>query len=175
QCFRTGARLRSYYPFRQGFALLHPSLAHGLYGHTRGARRIRPRLVRGRPQGRRQDRGQPDLPSQRGGPGPSRSRGAQDDRFDPAPAVSLDRSVFWEPWEGRGLEHLRLGFAEDHIVARGVVLGMAGPSPFELRYKIKCDLGWRTRKLDLELYDLHGCHERHIRTHGDGNWHEAGR
>jgi uncharacterized protein len=89
--------------------------------------------------------------------------------------VSAERSVFWQPWEGPGLEHLRLSIADGHIVGRGVVLGMTGSSPFELRYKIRCDTAWRTRKLDLELYDLHGCHERHIRTDGDGNWHEEGR
>ena len=71
------------------------------------------------------------------------------------------------------MEHLRLTLESDHVVARGEVLGVAALQPFRLRYKIKCDADWRTRKLDLELYDLHGCRERHIRADGQGNWRDA--
>jgi hypothetical protein len=84
--------------------------------------------------------------------------------------MAAERSVFWQPWQGLGMEHLRLVHYEDHIVARGEVLGIAGLAPFRLRYKIKCDLAWHTRKVDLELYDLHGCHDRHLKADGQGNW-----
>lgn len=73
------------------------------------------------------------------------------------------------------MEHLRLTYHEDHIVARGDVLGIAALAPFRLRYKIKCDLGWHTRKVDLELYDLHGCRERHVKADGAGNWQDEER
>ena len=88
--------------------------------------------------------------------------------------MSDERIVFWQPWQGQGLEHLRLTRHEDHLVARGEVMALAGTSPFRLRYKIKCDTGWRTHKLDMELYDLHGCRERHIKADGAGNWREEG-
>ena len=84
--------------------------------------------------------------------------------------MASERSIFWQPWQGQGMEHLRLTYNDDHIVARGDVQGMAALAPFRLRYKIKCDLGWHTRKLDLELCDLHGCRERHIKADGQGNW-----
>lgn len=89
--------------------------------------------------------------------------------------MATARSVFWRPWQDQGMEHLRLTYHEDHIVARGEVLGIAALAPFRLRYKIKCDLGWHTRKVDLELYDLHGCHERHVKADGVGNWQDEER
>jgi hypothetical protein len=87
--------------------------------------------------------------------------------------MSGERSIFWQPWQGQGMEHLRLTFHEDHIVAHGDVMAIAGSSPFRLRYKIKCDSGWHTRKLDLEVHDLHGCRERHVKADGQGNWRDA--
>ena len=86
--------------------------------------------------------------------------------------MSGERSVFWQPWQGQGMEHLRLTFLEDHIVARGDVMAIAGSSPFRLRYKIKCDSAWHTRKLELEVHDRHGSRERHIKADGQGNWHD---
>ena len=50
-----------------------------------------PGAVRRRPQGRGQDRGQSDLSAEGGGPGPSRSRGAQDHRLD-RPAALTSRA-----------------------------------------------------------------------------------
>jgi uncharacterized protein len=84
--------------------------------------------------------------------------------------MSEERCIFWQPWQGQGMEHLRLALESDHIVARGEVQAIASLQPFRLRYKIKCDAAWRTRKVDLELYDLHGCRERHIKADGLGNW-----
>jgi hypothetical protein len=86
--------------------------------------------------------------------------------------MSRERSLFWAPWEGQGLEHLRLTLGEDEIVGRGTVLGVADGVPFRLRYKAKCDPRWRLRKLELELDDIHGSRERLLRTDGAGNWRE---
>jgi uncharacterized protein len=86
--------------------------------------------------------------------------------------MSNERSIFWAPWDGHGLEHLRLTVDDEEIVGRGLVLGFAGGGPFRLRYKIKCDRHWRTRKLELEIYDIHGMRERRMRADGKGNWSE---
>ena len=51
--------------------------------------------------------------------------------------MSGERSIFWQPWQGQGMEHLRLTLDDEEIVARGLVLGFAGGMPFRLRYKIK--------------------------------------
>jgi len=86
--------------------------------------------------------------------------------------MSSERSIFWAPWDGQGLEHLRLTLDEEEIVGRGIVLGFAGGAPFRLRYKIKCDRHWRTRKVELEIYDIHGVRDRRLRADGKGNWSE---
>jgi hypothetical protein len=87
-----------------------------------------------------------------------------------APATRRERQVFWAPWQGAGLEHLRLELAEDEVVARGTVLGLAEGMPFRLRYKIKCDGHWRPRKIELSLADIHGERDRRLRADGAGNW-----
>ena len=86
--------------------------------------------------------------------------------------MSKERSVFWGPWDGQGMEHLRLALDGEEIVAKGTVLGFASGSPFRLRYKIKCTPDWRARKLELEVSDLHGTRERKIRSNGEGHWRE---
>jgi hypothetical protein len=90
--------------------------------------------------------------------------------------MSRERSVFWAPWDGQGMEHLRLLLDDEEIVAKGLVLGFAAGAPFRLRYKIKCDRRWRTRKLEMEVSDLHEPRERKLRSDGEGNWreHEGG-
>lgn len=90
--------------------------------------------------------------------------------------MSSERSVFWGPWDGQGMEHLRLTQDGEEIVAKGTVLGFAAGAPFRLRYKIKCTPDWRTRKLEMEVSDLHGTRERKIRSNGEGHWrdHDGG-
>lgn len=82
----------------------------------------------------------------------------------------LDRTVFWAPWSGPGLEHLRLREADGGYVATGTVLGLAAGAPFRLLYKIKCDAQWRTRKVILDC--LSAADERLVtlRSDGKGNW-----
>jgi len=74
------------------------------------------------------------------------------------------------------MEHLRLLLDDEEIVAKGLILGFAAGAPFRLRYKIKCDRHWHTRKLEMEVSDLHGTRERKLRSDGEGNWreHEGG-
>ena len=42
--------------------------------------------------------------------------------------MSRERSVFWGPWDGQGMEHLRLALDGEEIVAKGTVLGFAAPN-----------------------------------------------
>ena len=39
--------------------------------------------------------------------------------------MSRERSIFWGPWDGQGMEHLRLLLDDEEIVAKGLVLGFA--------------------------------------------------
>jgi hypothetical protein len=82
----------------------------------------------------------------------------------------LDRTVFWAPWSGPGLEHLHLRAADGGYVANGVVLGVSGGRPFRLHYKVKCDADWRTRKVVLEAHGLDGEKVRILRSDGRGRW-----
>jgi hypothetical protein len=61
--------------------------------------------------------------------------------------------VMWTPWEGRGLEHLRLRIGESGIEADGVVIGEEDEVAFRARYVIRCDPGWRTREVTVDPLD----------------------
>lgn len=80
---------------------------------------------------------------------------------------ALDRTVFWTPVEGPGLEHLRLRSSGDGFEADGMVLGIDGTTPFRLHYRIATDGAWRTRRVLLQLITPDG--ERVQRLFGDGH------
>lgn len=83
----------------------------------------------------------------------------------------LDRTVFWTPWSGPGLEHLRLRAADDvGYVANGTVLGLEDGVPFRLQYEIKIDGDWRVRQTILDLHHSGGSRVLTLRTDGRGHW-----
>jgi uncharacterized protein len=77
----------------------------------------------------------------------------------------------WAQWDGPGLEHLRLRLRESGIEADGVVAGEEGGIAFRARYVIRCDPRWRTRELVVDPLD--GSDPLHLRSDGEGDWHEA--
>ncbi len=85
-------------------------------------------------------------------------------------APALDRTIFWAPWSGPGLEHLHLRATDGGYVANGVILGVADNRPFRLHYKVKCDSDWRTRKVALEAHGLDGETVCILRSDGRGRW-----
>jgi hypothetical protein len=85
-------------------------------------------------------------------------------------AAPLRRTVFWQPVEGAGLEHLRLRAVDAGYVAAGTVMGIAGDTPYRLHYKIKCDDSWNTRKVTLEVHTPAGEAVRTLRSNGLGRW-----
>ncbi len=88
----------------------------------------------------------------------------------PSAVKPIDRTLFWAPWAGPGLEHLRLRTADIGYVATGTVLGMSDGQPFRLQYKIKCDSDWRVRKVLLDCLGPQGSRERILRATGRGQW-----
>lgn len=92
----------------------------------------------------------------------------------PTPVKPLDRTLFWAPWDGPGLEHLRLRAADIGYVASGTVLGLSDAQPFRLQYKIKCDADWRVRKVLLDCLGPEGGRERILRGNGRGQWKDDG-
>jgi hypothetical protein len=81
----------------------------------------------------------------------------------------MEQQMMWSPWEGPGLEHLRLLQRQEDIIADGLILGVKEQTPFRLRYEIRCDLQWRVRAIQLSLLDG-SSRSLHFFTDGTGNW-----
>jgi uncharacterized protein len=82
----------------------------------------------------------------------------------------LDRTVCWTPIGSPGFEHLQLRADDGGYVAKSVVLGIDGETPFRLHYKIKTDQEWRTRKLWVRAVTPFNERELTLRGDGRGNW-----
>src|SRR5918993_918386 len=80
--------------------------------------------------------------------------------------TSVEREVMWAPWEGPGLEHLRL-------VASGMVIGLEAGRPFRIGYEIRCDGHWRVREVRVAAPNS----ERPVLelvANGEGHWKRRG-
>jgi uncharacterized protein len=69
------------------------------------------------------------------------------------------RTVMWRHLQAPGSERCRLD--EEGASLSGTAVTAAGGRPLELRYAITCDVGWRTRSVDLTM--IHGAEERRLR------------
>jgi uncharacterized protein len=80
----------------------------------------------------------------------------------------------WQDWAGDGLQHLVLREGPAEIVAEAVVIGAEEDGRrFAARFRIACDAGWRTRRVEVGLLGA----ERQVVLVGDGAGHwrdEAG-
>lgn len=76
----------------------------------------------------------------------------------------------WAPWAGAGLEHLQLVVSAHSVFADGLVIGTRGESAFRLRYELRCDAEWRTRRITATLGA--GADERRLQlfADGEGRW-----
>jgi len=86
--------------------------------------------------------------------------------YDP----EFDRTLFWTPVDGPGLEHLRIRADDGGYIAAGVALAVDAGTPFRLLYKIKMDSDWRTRKVVLEAHTPQGEAFKTLRGDGEGHW-----
>jgi uncharacterized protein len=86
----------------------------------------------------------------------------------------VEREVMWAPWEGPGLEHLRLVTNEGGgVVANGLVIGLEAGLPFRIGYEIRCDGLWRVREVRAAAPDA----ERPVLelvSDGEGRWQRGG-
>jgi hypothetical protein len=85
----------------------------------------------------------------------------------------VEREVMWAPWEGPGLEHLRLLRSDVGVVASGLVIGLEAGRPFRIGYEIRCDGLWRVREVRAGAPDL----KRpmlELLTDGEGRWKRRG-
>jgi hypothetical protein len=82
---------------------------------------------------------------------------------------SVEREVIWVPWEGPGLEHLRLVTSDGGVVANGLVIGVEGGRPFRIGYEIRCDGRWRVREVRAAAPDS-GRPVLELLADGEGRW-----
>ena len=86
----------------------------------------------------------------------------------------MEREVMWAPWEGPGLEHLRLVTSDDgSVVANGLVIGLEAGRPFRIGYGIRCDGLWRVREVRTAAPDLEQP-VLELLTDGEGHWKKRG-
>jgi hypothetical protein len=82
---------------------------------------------------------------------------------------SVEREFMWIPWEGPGLEHLRLVTSGSGVVANGLVIGLEAGRPFRIGYEIRCDGRWRVREVRVAAPDS-GRPVLELLTDGEGRW-----
>jgi hypothetical protein len=86
----------------------------------------------------------------------------------------VEREVMWAPWEGPGLEHLRLVTSADGgVAANGLVIGLEAGRPFRIGYEIRCDALWRVREVRAGAPDL-GRPALDLLADGEGRWKRRG-
>ena len=81
-------------------------------------------------------------------------------------SASLDRTVCWTPVGSPGFEHLQLRADDGGYVAKSIVLGIEGETPFRLHYKVKTDHEWRTRKVWVRAITPFSGREQTLRSYG---------
>src|SRR5258705_13009043 len=57
--------------------------------------------------------------------------------------------VLWSFQNNLGIEHLRLMRLSDSIVAESIVVGVVNNKALRAQYKIRCDLSWCIREIDI--------------------------
>lgn len=78
------------------------------------------------------------------------------------------REVRWQDWAGAGLQHLELHEGPEEIIAEAVVIGAEEDGRrFAARFRITCDAGWRTRRVEAGLLGA----DRQVVLVGDGAGH----
>ena len=84
-----------------------------------------------------------------------------------------DRNLeaMWAPWDGPGLEHLRLRVGEAGAEADGLIVGEEYGAAFRARYVVRCDPGWRIRELIVDPLGERG--RLRLSSDGEGGWRDA--
>jgi uncharacterized protein len=86
---------------------------------------------------------------------------------------SVEREVMWAPWEGLGLEHLRIVTSDGGVVANGLVIGLEAGRPFRIGYEVRCDERWRVREVRVATPDSEGP-VLELQADGEGRWMRRG-
>lgn len=84
----------------------------------------------------------------------------------------MERNVVWQPWGDTGIEHLRLIWNADAVIADSLLFRVYEHRPVRLRYEIRADPGWRVREVNVNLWDPDH-RQLSLRSDGEGNWHDV--
>ncbi|HYY94813.1 MAG TPA: putative glycolipid-binding domain-containing protein [Pyrinomonadaceae bacterium] len=75
----------------------------------------------------------------------------------------------WTPWEDQGLEHLRLAWQPEGVLADGLIIRAQDGAAFRAHYRILCDTRWRVRQARVST--LGGdAKSRSLTSDGEGRW-----
>jgi uncharacterized protein len=85
----------------------------------------------------------------------------------------VEHEIMWAPWEGPGLEHLRLVTSDGGVVASGLVIGLEAGRPFRIGYEVRCDGRWRVREVRVATPDSEQP-VLELLTDGEGRWKKRG-
>jgi len=74
----------------------------------------------------------------------------------------------WQDWTGAGIEHLVLRQTSSEIVAESAIVAKLEGEPIALGYRIRCDLHWRVRNVELRC--IGEGRQIELASDGAGNW-----
>jgi hypothetical protein len=85
---------------------------------------------------------------------------------------AMQADLFWRALAWPGLEHLHLNEIAGTTTADGALIAQVDGSPVRLRYRLSCDPGWRTRRVEVEL----SCDAQvaQLESDGRGSWRDPG-
>jgi hypothetical protein len=84
----------------------------------------------------------------------------------------MARDVLWTPWDGLGLEHLRLEVGAEAIGADSAIIAMLDATALRANYQIACDTAWRVR--EVRITTSHPVATViHLHADGAGHWSNA--
>lgn len=84
----------------------------------------------------------------------------------------MDSHVFWTHVHQPGLEQLHVVEHETGVVADGLVLGIAGATPFRMRYHVRADSAWTVQECHLQMIGEQG-QTVSLSSDGMGHWIDA--
>jgi hypothetical protein len=85
--------------------------------------------------------------------------------------LGATRDVLWTPWDGVGLEHLRLTLRSDRVSVDSLVIAAHDGQLYRVNYEVRCDVRWRVRELHITARTADTITSLTLNGDGQGHWH----
>jgi hypothetical protein len=82
----------------------------------------------------------------------------------------VTREALWTPWDGIGLEHLRLTTRPERVSADGLVVTVCAGQIYRVNYEVRCDARWRVRELRVTAQATGSLTSLTLNGDGGGHW-----